>query len=266
MTEGRFDDWIGRSVATEDVVTASPIARLAATLGHDGAHWSVGMLPLLGHWLFHLSGAPRDTLGADGHPALGGFMPPVGYPRRMWAGGRLRFLGPVPVGATLDKRTTIAAVAEKPGMTFVTLRHDLSVDGVERIVEEQDLVYLPITEPRPPKRVERPAPAITRAMTSDEVLLFRFSALTFNGHRIHYDAPYAREVELYPGLVVHGPLQAMLLIELATGEGIVPAAFSFRGHAPLFLGRAFTLAMAGNELWITDEGGTVTMTAETTPA
>lgn len=258
--------WIGRSVEIDDLVTAAPVARLAATLGHDGAHWPAGVLPPLGHWLFHLPDAPRASLGADGHPHRGGFMPPIGYPRRMWAGGRLRFLTPVPLGATLTRRTTIAGIAEKPGMTFVTLRHRLSVDGAAAIEEEQDLVYLPIAAPGAPKPVERPAPATTDAMIADEALLFRYSALTFNAHRIHYDLPYAREVELYPALVVHGPLQATLLMELALAGGVAPATFSFRARAPLYAGRRFTRAMTGRDLWIVDETGVVTMTAEIAPA
>ncbi len=254
-------DWIGRSIESEDLVTQAPLARLAATLDHDGAHWPAGMLPPLGHWLFHLPDAAQSALGADGHPAKGGFLPPIAQPRRMWAGGRLHFLAPVPIGARLTKRTTIAAIMEKAGMTFVTLRHDLSVDGVAAIEEEQDLVYLPIAVPGAPKPVERPAPTTERRMIADETLLFRFSALTFNAHRIHYDLAYAQGVELYPALVVHGPLQAMLLMDQALRGGTSPTRFEFRARAPLYAGDAFTLAQAGEEAWVRDSNGTVTMTA-----
>ena len=253
--------WVGRSVEAEDLVTAPPVRRLAATLGHDGAHWPAGVLPPLGHWLFHLPEAPREALGDDGHPRRGGLLPPIGYPRRMWAGGRLTFLAPVPFGAVVMKRSTVVAIVEKPGMTFVTVRHDLSVAGVSAVIEEQDLVFLPIAAPAAAQSLARPVPEGTRDLVADEALLFRYSALTFNAHRIHYDLAYAREVELYPALVVHGPLQATLLIDLAMTAGVVPATFSFRARAPLYCGRRFTLAMAGTELWIVDEAGVVTMTA-----
>jgi 3-methylfumaryl-CoA hydratase len=254
-------DWIGRSIETRDLVVADPVRRLAATLDHDGAHWPQGVLPLLGHWLFHLPDAPQSMLGADGHPAKGGFLPPIAYPRRMWAGGRFRFLMPIPIGATLTKRTTITAIVEKAGMTFVTLRHDLGVDGVAAVEEEQDLVYLPIAAPASPKPVERLPAERERSLSADPALLFRFSALTFNAHRIHYDLAYARNVELYPGLVVHGPLQAMLLLDEAVRDGVAPTRFAFRARAPLCAGRELTLARAGDEAWVRDDEGRVTMTA-----
>ena len=263
MADGEFADWVGRSVESSDVVTARPLRRLAATLDHDGAHWPAGVLPPLGHWLFHLPETPQSGLGRDGHPVRGGLLPPIPQPRRMWAGGRLQFLSVVPVGAVLTKRTTVVAVAAKGALTFVTLRHDLAADGVAAIVEEQDLVYLPIAAPGVPKPVQVPAAASERQVVADETLLFRFSALTFNAHRIHYDLSYARAIELYPALVVHGPLQAMLLIDHALRDGIVPARFAFRARAPLYPGTV-TLARAGGEAWVRDAGGAVTMTAELT--
>lgn len=258
-----FAAWIGRSIETVDTVTAAPLGRLAATLDHDAAHWPAGVLPPLGHWLFHLPDAPQSVLGADGHPAKdgGGFMPPIPYPRRMWAGGRLEFLAPVAIGATLNKRTTITAIADKGSMTFVTLLHEIAADGVIAVREEQDLVYLPIAAPSAPKPVDCPAPDSVREMRADEALLFRFSALTFNAHRIHYDLPYAQGVELYPALVVHGPLQAMLLIDHALRDGVTPVRFEFRGRSPLCAGRGFTIARAGEALWVRDDQGNVTMTA-----
>ena len=264
--EGAAAAWIGRSVETEDLITTAPVRRLAATLGHDGLHWPAGALPPLGHWLFHLPDATRDQLGEDGHPRRGGVLPPITYPRRMWAGGRLRFMAPVPFGALVSKRSTIAAVAEKPGMTFVTVHHTLAVAGAAVVSEEQDLVFLPIAAPSPPKAVDRPVADFTRAMVADETLLFRYSALTFNAHRIHYDLSYACEVERYRGLVVHGPLQATLLLDLSMTRGVMPSAFSFRARAPLYAGRHFTLAMAGADLWVVDEQGTITMTATIDPA
>lgn len=260
MTED-FSSWIGRSVELTDSVTAAPLGRLAATLDHDGAHWPKGTLPPLGHWLFHLPDARQSELGPDGHPFKGGFLPPIPQPRRMWAGGRLSFEAPIPIGAKLTKRSTVQAIEPKGAMTFVTVSHELLVEGNVAVREEQDIVYLPITAPAPPKPIERPAPEHERCVVADEALLFRFSALTFNAHRIHYDPVYASEVELYPALVVHGPLQAMLLADevLRLGESV--HSFAFRARAPLYCGRGFSLARAGNEWWIRDEAGTVTMTA-----
>ncbi|KQS04137.1 hypothetical protein ASG11_07655 [Sphingomonas sp. Leaf357] len=262
-----FDAWVGRSIEAIDTVTAAPLDRLAATLDRDRAHWPAGELPPLGHWLFHLPDAPQSKLGADGHPAKGddgGFMPPIPHPRRMWAGGRLHFLAPVPIGAVLVKRTTITSIIDKGGMIFVTLLHQIMADGVTAIEEEQDVVYLPIAAPSPPKSVDRPAPDSTRELRIDAPLLFRFSALTFNAHRIHYDLAYARDVELYPALVVHGPLQAMVLLDHAMREGVRPNRFAFRARAPLYAGRHVTIARAGESLWVRDETGTVTMTATIT--
>ena len=256
-----YAGWIGRSIETVDTVTAAPLRRLAATLDHDGAHWPTGVVPPLGHWLFHLPDAAQAALGPDGHPAKGGFMPPIPHPRRMWAGGRLKFHVAVAIGTALTKRTTIKAITEKPGMTFVTVLHELLVGGVTAIEEEHDVVYLPITAPAAPKPVECPAPVTARDMVADEALLFRFSALTFNAHRIHYDLAYARDTELYPALVVHGPLQAMLLLDHAMRAGMQPTQFDFRARAPLYAGRSFMLARAGAALWVRDDQGTVTMTA-----
>jgi 3-methylfumaryl-CoA hydratase len=260
-----FVDWIGRSVETVDIADAATLRRLAATLDRDEPGQVV---PPLGHWLFHLPEAPQSTLGSDGHPTKGGFLPPITQPRRMWAGGRIRFLAPIAPGMEMIKRTTIIDIAEKQGtsggMVFVTLRHVIIAGGEDTVVEEQDLVYLPIAAPAAPRAVERPAATHERAMRAHEALLFRFSALTFNAHRIHYDLAYARDVEHYPALVVHGPLQATLLLDFARDNGALPSSFAFRGRAPLYAGRGFTLCHAGEELWIRDDRGDVTMTASIT--
>lgn len=259
---GDWRDWIGRSIEVRDDVVAAPLRRLAATLDHDGAHWPDGALPPLGHWLFTLPETPQAGLGADGHPARGGFLPPIPQPRRMWAGGRIRFIAPIAFGTELTRRTTIRAIDAKPGgMTVVTLLHEIAADGVAAIEEEQDLVYLPVAPPGPPRPIDVPIAESERVVAFDAALLFRFSALTFNAHRIHYDHDYARTVEQYPGLVVHGPLQAMLLIDHALRDGIVPARFAFRARAPLYAGTVATLARAGGELWVRDAAGMVTMTA-----
>ncbi|CAM3211839.1 N-terminal of MaoC-like dehydratase domain-containing protein [Sphingomonas antarctica] len=233
--------------------------RLAATIGE----WSVpGELPPLAHWIFHVPQEPQSALGPDGHPRKGGFLPPIEQPRRMWAGGRVEWLASIPVGATMHKTTTIASIEEKRAasgsMTLLTLRHVIAVDGRQAIVEEQDIVYLPIAAPAATRPVARPVPASERAMVVDERLLFRFSALTFNAHRIHYDLPFAREVELYPALVVHGPLQAMLL---ARDAAMPLGRFAYRGRSPLYANERFFVRCAADELWIAKEDGTVTMTA-----
>ena len=246
-----------------DVVTEGPIRRLAATLDHDALHWPKEAVPPLGHWLFGLPDAPQSTLGPDGHRARRGFFPPIDQPRRMWAGGRVQFLAPILFGAAFMRRTTIHSIEEKKGgaMTLLTLLHEVFADDVLAIREEQDLVYLPITVPAPPRAVERPVAETSRALTSDATLLFRYSALTFNAHRIHYDLDYSREVELYPGLVFHGPLQATLLIDHALRDGIAPTRFDYRARSPLYSGEAFRVARSGSELWVENDGGTVTMTA-----
>ncbi len=261
-----FADWIGRFTESSDLIVEAPVRRLAATLNHDASHWSSGTLPLLGHWLFHLPEAAQSVLASDGHPVAGGFLPPIPQPRRMWAGGRLRFLAPIPIGSAVTKRTTIVDIVEKQGatggMTFVTLRHDLMVQGALAVEEEQDLVYLPVTAPVPSKAGDPRVAMSERHMTAEAALLFRFSALTFNAHRIHYDLPYAQTVELYPALVVHGPLQAMLLLDHAVRERSAPKRFAFRARSPLYAGQGFRLARADEALWVCTDNGVVTMTAE----
>ncbi|HEX8419533.1 MAG TPA: MaoC family dehydratase N-terminal domain-containing protein [Sphingomonas sp.] len=259
---GPWGEWIGRSIEAYDDVVAAPVERLAALFDHDGAHWPAEALPPLGHWLFTLPDAPQSALGPDGHPARGGFLPPIAQPRRMWAGGRLRFLAPIGIGTRLRRRTTVTAIDTKAnGLTFVTLHHAITADGVTAVEEEQDLVYLPIAPPGPAKPVAVGAAESTRQLIPDPTMLFRFSALTFNAHRIHYDRDYARGVELYPDLVVHGPLQAMLLVDHALRDGIVPTRFAFRARAPLHPGTPATLARGGSDLWVRDATGAVTMTA-----
>lgn len=259
MSGGIFAEWIGRTTQSVDVAAEAALGRLAATIGEGD---SPGSLPPLAHWIFHLPDDPQSALGADGHPRKGGFLPPIEQPRRMWAGGRVEWREPIAVGATMRKVTTIASIEEKIGaagpMILVTLRHAISVDDREAILEEQDLVYLPITPPAPPRPVDRPPPEAEQAMVADERLLFRFSALTFNAHRIHYDLPFTREVELYPGLVVQGPLQAMLLARYAATP---PRRFSYRGRSPLYANEPFFVRRAGPDLWIAKQDGTVTMTA-----
>ena len=274
-----YSAWVGRSETRHDIATAAPLVGLAALLDHDAA--PPATVPPLGHWLYFLPDARQSAIGDDGHPRRDerGLLPPVPLPRRMWAGGRVEFLAPIAVGAALTRVTTIAAIRAKQGasgdLLFVTLQHDIAADGVPAIREEQDLVYRAAatasTAPStPPPAEPEPADAVRR-VTADPVLLFRYSALTFNAHRIHYDRDYARDVEGYAGLVVHGPLIATLLIDHARREmpTLAPRHFSFRAEAPLIDGAPFDLCLtregSGARLWARDAGGRTTMRAEVTP-
>ncbi|SMH30009.1 3-methylfumaryl-CoA hydratase [Azospirillum lipoferum] len=274
-------DWVGGVEEQADSATAAPLAGLAATLDHDTPPWPAGEVPPLGHWLYFLPRAPQHAIAEDGHPRKGGFLPPVPLPRRMWAGGDLRFLAPIPVGASLRRTSTIESVEHKAGrsgdMVFVKVLHEIATEAGVAVRERHDIAYREAAKPGeavpPPAAAEAmPAPDWSRTVTPDPVLLFRYSALTFNGHRIHYDRPYCREVEGYPGLIVHGPLTATLLMDLflRNAGGRRPAGFRFRARRPLFDTRPFTLHAArragdGEELveaWALDPDGRVAMTAE----
>ena len=238
-----FAAWIGRAEQAEDVISARQARQMAATLGIDTKALAEGdVLPPLWHWMGWLPETPMAGLGSDGHPARGGFLPPVPLERRMWAGGRLSFHGPLRIGQPMMRHSTILKVAEKTGstgrMVFVTVGHDIHGPEGLAISEEQDIVYVAMPErfTPPPPVIAPEAPAWSDAVVMDTVRLFRFSALTFNAHRIHFDLPYATEVEKYPGLVVHGPMQAMLLMQAAQDHagGRWPARFRFRGVRPMF--------------------------------
>jgi 3-methylfumaryl-CoA hydratase len=245
MTE--WKDWIGRSQALADEIVRSPARRLAATLGDASASYEPdgALLPQLWHWLYFLEATPRGELGPDGHAAKGGFLPPVELPRRMYAGGRFTFPGELTYGRPAEKHSTVISAASKEGrsgpLAFVTVRHEIAQGGEMAVTEEHDIVYREAAKPgaaQPaPPRSERSVLSEER-ITPDEVMLFRFSALTFNGHRIHYDHPYVTGIEGYPGLIVHGPLIAMLLFEAArrARPGEKPTRFAFRARSPFFCG------------------------------
>jgi len=243
--------WVGRTETRTDEITRVPITALAATLDRADTGSQAGdPLPPLWHWLYFLPVHLQSEIDDDGHPRRGGFLPPVPLPRRMWAGGRLQFLRPLQVGGIISRVSEIIDVSDKEGRTgslvFVRVRHRISDDGGLALEEEQDIVYRDKSQPDAPAAVRQAAPADhqwTREVRPDEVLLFRYSALTFNGHRIHYDRRYATEVEGYPGLVVHGPLIATLLLELLRHNmpGSRVAAFSFRALRPLFDVAPFSL-------------------------
>jgi 3-methylfumaryl-CoA hydratase len=263
-----LQDWIGRTETLEDVASAVPLAGLAALLDHVVPPWPEGDVPPLGHWLYFLNRARQSEIDIDGHPKRGGFLPPIELPRRMWAGSRIEFLAPIAVGAAMTRRSTIAGIEAKTGasgeMIFLTVHHEIATGGRVAVREEQDVVFraAPSGEAAKPA-AEKPmqAPEHSRTLTPDITQLFRFSALTFNAHRIHYDRDYARDTEAYPGLVVQGPYTAMLLMDLALRHGAQPAKFSFRARKPHFEGRPLTLCASANALWSVDDTGATGVTA-----
>ncbi len=244
-------DWIGRAEQRGDWITAAPLAALSATLDRPDPEPLPGCaVPPLWHWLYFLPMAPQSQLGEDGHPKRGGFLPPVPLPRRMWAGGRLEFHHPLRVGDEVTRQSRILSVETKSGrsgtLVFVTVRHELTNAQGLALSEEHDIVYREAPAPGAPTPPAQPAPtdeAFSRGITPDPVLLFRYSALTFNGHRIHYDQPYVTQVEGYPGLIVHGPLIATLLLDLLRRQQ--PEArvrrFAFTAMKPLFDTHPFTV-------------------------
>ncbi|OGA58453.1 MAG: acyl-CoA dehydrogenase [Burkholderiales bacterium RIFCSPHIGHO2_01_FULL_64_960] len=236
-----YDAWVGRTEEGVDQITPTPIRLMQATL--DAAASPPPHLPPLWHWLYFLPGERQSNIGPDGHPKRGGFLPPVSLPRRMWAGGRLQFLRSLAVGEAVRRVSLIKSVNIKAGrsgtLVFVTVQHEVSGAQGVAIREEQDIVHRDAPALGTPAPQPTAAPTdeqYSRAITPDPVLLMRYSALTFNGHRIHYDRPYAMQEEGYPGLVVHGPLIATLLMEelrRAHPDKTVRS-FEFKAVSPLF--------------------------------
>jgi 3-methylfumaryl-CoA hydratase len=269
--------WLGRTEAKTDDVTRAPIAALAATLDHDTAFGdTLDTLPPLWHWLYFLPHHRTSEIGPDGHPTRGGFLPPVTLPRRMWAGGRLQFHHPLHVGEKISRLSRIVDVSLKEGKTgplvFVLVRHEISNQSGVAVTEEHDIVYRdnPLPDAAPPKPQAAPSNhSWSREVEPSVVMLFRYSALTFNGHRIHYDRPYVTETEGYPGLVVHGPLLATLLMDLlmSNNPGANVTQFSFRAIRPVFDTAPFHVCGRLGEdgksasLWIKDAEGWLAMEA-----
>ncbi|MFT3872370.1 MAG: MaoC family dehydratase N-terminal domain-containing protein [Nocardioides sp.] len=249
-----YSDWIGRSETVEDVASRSAVLRLAALLDRTLAPALVdtAILAPTGHWLQFTPTVPQGELGDDGHPRLGAFMPQLDLPRRMWAGSAIEYSTPIRVGQRLCKTTRIESITPKVGsagqLCFVELRHDVSADDVHALVEWQTIVYqaaLPVaarpTLPWQPPRVPTEEPqgwAWVEAAVPDERALFRYSAATFNAHRIHYDLRYATDVEGYPGLVVQGPLSATLIVSafLDHHPDAAVTRFEFSARSPVFAG------------------------------
>ncbi|HUP09712.1 MAG TPA: MaoC family dehydratase N-terminal domain-containing protein [Caldimonas sp.] len=281
--EDSWQAWIGRTETRHDEVRATPVAALSATLDRMPEWPQAGtVLPPLWHWLFFLPLHAHSELGADGHPRRGGFLPPVSLPRRMWAGSQFEFRAPIRVGDAVVRTSTIEHVAAKNGrsgrLVFVKVRHEVQVQGESEpaLKEWHDIVYRE-RQGAGDATAAVAAPAESpwrRRIEPDPVLLFRYSALTFNGHRIHYDRDYATRVEGYPGLVVHGPLIATLLMDLLRRErpDVWVTAFRFKAVRPLFDGGTFHVNGApssdGREvhLWASDAEGALAMDAVATLA
>ena len=271
--------WIGKTEDTQDQATAAPIACLAATLDRDDPEPKPGdPVPPGGHWLYFLPRTRHSDIDASGHARKGGFLPPVPLERRMWAGGRILFKKPLRIGEAIRRRSEIADVSLKEGksgpLVFVLVKHTVAGPAGVAIEEEHDIVY---RSPAAPGAADAPAggraPEATpwrRQVAPDIVMLFRYSALIFNAHRIHYDRDYVTKEEGYRGLIVHGPLIATLLMDLCRREAAdkTMTRFAYRARRPLFEPDPFTLTgrprADGNaaELWALDRQGNVAMTAE----
>ena len=277
-SEQQFQEWIGKEQSTASILTTAPLEGLAATLERDGAAFSDGVaLPPLWHWLYFFAPAKQSELGEDGHPKRGDFLPPIPLPRRMWAGSRMKFIRPLLVGENIQRRSTIKSITIKEGrsgkLAFVCVAHELSDSSGVALQEEHDIVFRDM--PGGNASAKEPIKAdedfdFTRKVTPNPVLLFRYSALTFNGHRIHYDREYCKNVESYPGLVVHGPMLATYLLELLNDHypDAKVSSFSFMAMKPVFDIESFHIC--GNKLdndgkaklWIADNEGNLCMEAQ----
>lgn len=272
---GHLRQWIGREEIKSEQVTPALVDRFRATFDQPGEAQDGDLAPVMIHLCLAPPTAPTSGLGPDGHPARGGFLPPVPLPRRMWAGGAFTFHDDIRVGEMVRRQSTIRDVTVKEGragvLCFVTVEHRISADGRAVLTERQDIVYRNIDAPGGAKRTPEPAPhgAHRVVVRPSAPLLFRYSALTFNGHRIHYDTPYATGEEGYPGLIVHGPMQATQLVQFAEKiRGQRPARFDFRSLSPLFDIADYTLNAVedgeGLTLWTSCTDGPVAMEARAT--
>ena len=276
-----LNEWIGTSETMADTLTATPYAALAATLDRTAERPRPGTaLPALWHWLYFLPLYRQSEVGADGHAKRGAFLPPVALPRRMWAGSQFRFHAPLRIGEDVTRSSTIDDISEKDGRTgklvFVRVRHEIRRRGEQdlALTEFHDIVYRDAVQPgavEPAPKAASDEAEWERKVVPDDVLLFRYSALTFNGHRIHYDRRYVTEVEGYPGLVVHGPLVATLLLDLLREHlpDATVASFEFRALRPVFDIHHFfvcgrRLEDGSVHLWAKDHEGWLTMDARAT--
>ena len=268
-------EWVGKARSDRDVLSSRHARLMAATIGMPQSDIVEGAaLPPLWHWLYFLSGEPSTALGGDGHPARGGFLPPVTLPNRMWAGGQLEFHASVPFDAPVEKRSTVVSVDHKEGrsgeLVFVKVEHQLLHNETKVLTEYHDIVYKGASRTGTASTsAEMPIAQHSRRIMPDSTMLFRYSALTFNGHRIHYDADYCRDIEGYPNLVIHGPLNATLLAGFAQEVSGHPLKqFRYRGLKPAILGNELSInaAQDGDQLvlWVALPDGSVSMRAEAT--
>ncbi len=270
----KLRQWVGKKETRTDTATAWPVAAMSATLDRNDPESKPGdALPPGWHWLYFLEAKPASELGPDGHPRRGGFLPPVPLPRRMWAGGRIEFPQSLRIGDAIRRDSEIISVEPKHGrsgdLVFVTVRHTISTGNEVAVREEHDIVYRDAAKPGDVPPQAKPAPAKAawqRSLIGDPVLLFRYSALTFNGHRIHYDLDYVRNEEHYPGLIVHGPLQTTLLLDLCRRhERRQVKRLEYRALQPVFHGERFTINGSPSddnsrvELWIANAAGSYAM-------
>lgn len=265
----QLQNWIGRTETAQDTITPRLVREFRATLGSNSLE-RTDMAPPAIHWCLAPTALPPEKLGRDGHPEKGGFLPPVPLPRRMWAGGRIAFHQSLLEGDEVTRTSRIADVVAKSGrsgnLVFVTVEHEFATERGLAVREEQDIVYREDHAAGVAASPAAKAPSVhSEVVEATTTLLFRYSALTFNGHRIHYDIDYARKVENYAGLVVHGPLQATLMLHLAAklNGGNCPARFSYRGMAPLFAGAPFSVNAdaTGLSLWTASSAGHLAMRA-----
>ncbi|WP_029355643.1 MaoC family dehydratase N-terminal domain-containing protein [Bosea sp. 117] len=273
-----IESWIGRTETATTRLDGWPLAGLMATLDLDAAVDDGAILPPTAHWLYFQPSAPQSMLGEDGHPQRGGFLPPIELPRRMWAASEIAYHLPLRVGDVIEKRSCIADVSVKQGrsgtLAFVTVTHDYVRNGTVLLSEAQKLVYRDAPAPGEPAPPPQPTPEgglWSHPATPDSRMLFRYSAVTFNAHRIHYDAPYAVEIEGYPGIVVHGQLTATLLIHALIKEKpeMRIGSYAFRAVRPIFAGTPIRLEGKadgnGFRLWARDETGALCVEGQVRP-
>ena len=277
-TLAQLKSWEGRTEIAIDTITAAPVRGLSALLDHGDSEDDLLVLPPLWHWLFFLPRTKQSELGPDGHAQRGGFLPPIPFPRRMWAGGRMRWHAPLRIGDQVQRVSKVERIELKSGQSgdllFVMVSHEIHNDQSLCIREEHDIVYRPMQTNI--SSVKTPASVITphaweRHLVPDDKLLFRYSALTFNAHRIHYDRRYCQEVEGYPGLVVHGPLMATLLLDLVRLNSLQEIAslefkatypcFECADQTPIHLYGQPHADQKGVDLWVQDHAGHINMQA-----
>ena len=255
-----INNWLGKQEEQIEFAPRDHLVKLAALLDNDNAHWQKDFLPPLGHWFFAQPIARQSNLDKDGHIHRGGFIPPIELPRRMWASSDVSFIEPLPVNQNLTRTSRIETLASKTNksgapLIFLTVKHKITGATSGHIEEAQHIVYKSNDDNKPisPRSIETKADK-SKEVIFDVAALFRFSALTFNAHRIHFDRDYAKS-EGYPALVVHGPYLAFLLLDHYCAHNSPPQNFRFRAESPLFDGQKARLCFAGDSLWIERQEG-----------